>query len=251
MIKAVLFDLDDTLLDINLSAFVARYALGKAKILSRIARVPTSLTFSRIARSYMAVCSESRTDGLTNAELYNQSFERLSGIPIEDPVIADAIDYYESECLWDLKGGPVLAREREGARATIERAQSLGLTVALATNPTFSLACDKVRMEWAGVADVDFARISHIENSHRVKPDAAYYEEFVGAIGLEPHECLMVGNDARRDFPRPDIELRTAYVGHGWPKRAIWRGPIGTLGSALPQILEILNTQDEKSEHSH
>ena len=115
----------------------------------------------------------------------------------------------------------------------------------------FTLTCDRVRMEWAKIADLDFALISHIENSHRVKPDAAYYEEFVSAIGLEPHECLMVGNDARRDFPRPDIELRTAYVGHGWPKRAIWRGPIGTLGSALPQILEILNTQDEKSEHSH
>ena len=33
MIKAVLFDLDDTLLDINLAAFVARYALGQARIL--------------------------------------------------------------------------------------------------------------------------------------------------------------------------------------------------------------------------
>lgn len=243
MIKAVLFDLDDTLLDINLSAFVARYALGKARILARIARVPTAVMLAQTSRSFMAVCSSKRNDSKTNLEVYNETFESLTGVPLDDPTIAEAIDYYERECLWDLKGSPVFAREREGARHAIERAQSLGLTVALATHPVFSLACDRVRMEWAGVADVDFARISHIANSSYCKPDARYYQEFISELGLAPQECLMVGNDARRDFPRPDIELKTAYVGHAWPKRAIWRGPIGALGDCLPELVASLDAQ--------
>lgn len=32
MIKAVLFDLDNTLIDINLAAFMARYMAGQARI---------------------------------------------------------------------------------------------------------------------------------------------------------------------------------------------------------------------------
>ena len=39
MIKAVLFDLDNTLIDINLAAFMARYMAGQARILSRVLRV--------------------------------------------------------------------------------------------------------------------------------------------------------------------------------------------------------------------
>ncbi|MBP3883972.1 MAG: HAD family hydrolase [Olsenella sp.] len=244
MIKAVLFDIDDTLLDINLSAFVARYTLGKARILSRISRRPTALTLSHIAKSYLAVTSSNRKDSKTNLEVFNETFLARTGIPLDDPAVADALDYYERECLWDLKGGPVYAREREGARATIEKAQSLGLTVALATNPMFTLTCDRVRMEWAKIADLDFALISHIGNSCRCKPDARYYQEFVSQLGLTPQECLMVGNDARRDFPRPDIALKTAYVGHAWPKRAIWRGPIGALGDSLPDLVSVLNAQE-------
>ncbi|SEH66588.1 MULTISPECIES: HAD family hydrolase [Atopobiaceae] len=244
MIRAILFDLDDTLLDINLTAFITRYVTQKARIVGRITRTPSALVMAHMAKGYLDVSDPKREDGMTNLELFNSSYLRRTGVPLDDPIIADVLDYYEKNCLWGMKGSMVQARPREGARRTIERAQELGLTVALATNPTFTLDCDRVRMEWAEVADIGFARISHIANSTRSKPDARYYQEFISKLGFTPQECLMVGNDARRDFPRPDIALRTAYVGHAWPRRAIWRGSIGALGDALPQVISLLDASE-------
>jgi hypothetical protein len=53
----------------------------------------------------------------------------------------------------------------------------------------------------------------------------------------------MVGNDAKRDFPRPDIGLRTLYVGHAWPKRALWRGRSERLALDLSTIIDLANEQ--------
>ena len=241
MIKAVLFDLDDTLLDINLTAFVCRYLACKADVLSRISGLPRPVVLARLAQAYLAVGRQDREDHLTNETVLNDRFRELTGIPMDDPAIADALDYFDANCVDGMRGGIVTAVPRRGAREAIEVAQSLGLTVALATQPTFSLAVDEARMRWAEVDDVDFALVSHIANSTRTKPSAAYYQEFTAALGLAPSECLMVGNDATRDFPRPDIGLRTAYVGHGWPVRAVFRGPISELGGCLPQLVELLD----------
>ena len=121
----------------------------------------------------------------------------------------------------------------------------MGLTVALATNPTLTMDVDRVRMRWAGVDDIDFALVSHIANSTRTKPCARYYQEFAAQLGLAPQECLMVGNDAARDFPRPDIGMSTAYVGHGWPRKAVFRGPIEALGARLPEIVDLLDSRQD------
>ena len=83
----------------------------------------------------------------------------------------------------------------------------------------------------------DFALISCAENSTRSKPWAGYYEEFCGKLGVAPDECLMVGNDARRDFAHPECGLRTIYVGHARPKRAIWSGHMSDLTPALPRLI--------------
>lgn len=245
VIRAVLFDLDDTLLDINLTAFVARWASGKARILAKVSGIPYPIVMERLARSYMRVNDQTRDDQLTNEQLLNETFFSLTSIPLDDPAIADAIGFYECECLEPLKGGIVMAAPQRGARQTVEKALSMGLTVALATNPTLTMDVDRVRMRWAGVDDIDFALVSHIANSTRTKPCARYYQEFAAQLGLAPQECLMVGNDAARDFPRPDIGMSTAYVGHGWPRKAVFRGPIEALGARLPEIVDLLNSRQD------
>lgn len=241
MIKAVLFDMDDTLLDINLTAFLTTYVADVSRILSAISDKPTASFGLPFAKSYLAMGNKDRADGLTNAEVFLQEFERLSGFPISDPVILDAIECYERDVLPKRSGGIVNAHPMEGGLEAIEQALNMDLKVALATNPSFSRRCIGVRMGWAGITGVPFERVSCMENATRLKPKARYYEEFISAIGLTPEECLMVGNDAKRDFARPDIGLRTAYVGHARPKRAVWSGRMSELAEALPQIIDELN----------
>lgn len=165
-------------------------------------------------------------------------------MPLDEPAILDALRFYERELLPRRAGGFVQARPMPGGLAAIERVGELGLRCALATNPSFSEACIRVRMGWADLDGVPFGRVSHMGNSTRLKPSARYYEEFVGALGLAPDECLMVGNDARRDFPRPDIGMRTIYVGHARPRRAIWSGRMSELAGALPAIVDCCNVED-------
>ena len=52
----------------------------------------------------------------------------------------------------------------------------------------------------------------------------------------------MVGNDAVRDLPRADCGLRTAYVGHARPKRAVWRGSMAELARELPDLIARLDS---------
>ncbi len=241
MIKAVLFDMDDTLLDINLSAFMMRYTADVSRMLAYICDKRTASVTAACAAGYLAMDSSKRTDGLTNAELFCREMERRCGVALADPAILDAIDCYETDVLPSRKDGLVRARPMPGGVAAIEAACDLGLTVALATNPCLSERCNHVRMQWAGIDDAPFARVSHLANSTRLKPSSRYYEEFVSSLGLAPHECLMVGNDAKRDFPRPDIGMPTAYVGHARPSRAVWSGRMSELAGALPVIVDRLN----------
>lgn len=241
MIKAVLFDMDDTLLDIDLGAFIVEYLAGKSRILGRAARRPAIALGLPFAQSYLAVSSSRRTDSLTNEQVFNERFLATSGIPLDDPAIVEAVTFYEREILPHHNTRAIHARPRPGGLAAIGCAEKLGLTVALATNPSFSEACVRCRMGWAGVADYPFARISHMGNSTRLKPNAGYYQEFVSALGLAPEECLMVGNDRSRDFPKPDIGLATLFVGRGPVRSAAWAGDMSALAEALPAIVDYAN----------
>lgn len=242
MIKAILFDLDDTLLSINLGAFMARYTADLSGILARIGRVSPPRAAAALAAGYLAVQDDSRDDNLTNAEVFIDTVKSRIPVDLGDTAVADALDYYDREVLPVKNGSIIHAVPREGAHQAIKQARDMGLIVALATNPAFSEGCLQTRLGWANLTLDEFDLVSHIGNSHRLKPNARYFQEFVAALKLTPEECLMVGNDATRDFPRPDVGLRTAYVGHARPKRAVWRGDTAGFARDLPALIDRLNT---------
>ena len=244
LIRAVLFDLDDTLVRLNLTAFIARYVAGASRLLASAARTnPVALGVPYV-RAFLAIDSQAREDALTNEQLFNQTFLAATGIPLDDPVIADLMAYYEREIVPGFAGGVVDARPVEGAREVVEAVHDAGLVCALATNPTFSLDCDRARMGWAGVDEKDFALVSTYSNSTRCKPSTRYYQEFANTLGVRLEECLMVGNDAVRDIVRDGCGLRTAYVGHAHPRDAVWRGPMARLARELPELVARLNDTD-------
>ena len=241
MIKAVLFDLDDTLVRLNLSAFIARYVAGASRLLASAARVSPLSLGGPYVRAFLAIDAQDREDSLTNEQLFNKVFFERTSIPLDDPVIADLLTYYESEVVPGFSDGIVSARPVPGARAAIEAVHDAGLICALATNPTFSLACDRARMGWAGVSEGDFALVSTFSNSTRCKPSTRYYQELANQLGVRLDECLMVGNDAVRDIVRDGCGLRTAYVGHGRPNGAVWRGPMERLARELSALVASLD----------
>lgn len=97
MIKAILFDLDDTLLDIRLEYFLFRYISGQAHIFSDISGKSYPAAFGSLVNAYLTINNQKRTDGLTNRELFNATLGKSLEITPEDPMVMDALHCYDTE----------------------------------------------------------------------------------------------------------------------------------------------------------
>jgi FMN phosphatase YigB (HAD superfamily) len=51
------------------------------------------------------------------------------------------------------------------------------------------------------------------ETMHASKPHAAYYNEIAKMIGVDPQDCLMVGNEVKNDIlPARKARMKTFWV---------------------------------------
>ena len=114
-LKAVVFDMDDTLLSINLSAFIGVFALDEANLLAQVARKPIVSLFSPLGSAMLALNNGDRAQGdtRTNRQFFADEIERRCGIPILEPAIADMLDFYEREVLPKKNDRTISARPRE------------------------------------------------------------------------------------------------------------------------------------------
>ena len=227
VLKAVVFDMDETLLSINLNAFILRYFKDVSSMLADIGRRSRGGTMARLGTILVDLNANRRTE-----------VERRCGICLSDPIIYEAFSYYEREVLPYKNDDVINAHAMPGAHAALQAVQDAGLRCALFTNPSFPQGAIECRMGWGGLADAPFELVTHMGNATRCKPDATYYLEQLQVMGLEPHEVLMVGNDPKRDFPSPACGIQTAFVGQGKPSRATWRGTMEDFARDFNAVVE-------------
>lgn len=239
-LKAVVFDMDDTLLSLNLSAFVAMYGMDVANLLAQAARKKPLSMFAAYAASMMELNSGERkpSDTRTNFEFFANDFEQRCGIPLAEPAILNMLEFYERDILPRKNGRAIAARPRTGAQEAVEKVLGRGLRIALLTNPCFSQACVECRMGWGNMLHMPFELITTWSNTTRCKPAAQYYRESLDKLGLSPAEVLMVGNDPKRDLPARELGLKTAYVGLGTPNNALWCGSMEDFANNFSEIEE-------------
>jgi len=193
-IKAVLFDLDGTLLPMDQDVFVKAYFGGLARALAPRGYEPTSL----INAIWLGTGAMVKNDGKeTNEEAFWRAFSTVFGEKVrEDEPYFDA--FYRSPDGFDKVRDSLGYRSEAGE--VVRLVKSLGLRPILATNPIFPSIATEKRISWAGLSTDDFELFTTYENSHFCKPNLAYYEEILEKTGLTAEECLMVGNDVGEDM---------------------------------------------------
>jgi len=200
MIRAVLFDLDGTLLPMDLTVFIKAYLKHLAAYLAPHGFEPELLIRAVWDGTFAMIGNDGRD---TNEAVFWQKFTEVYGRDVTDslPLFEE---FYKTEFA---RAKSVCGFDAESAR-TVSLCKELGATVALATNPILPRVATHRRIEWAGLPPQDFTLITTYENSRFSKPSHAYYRAIAKSLGVSPEECLMVGNDVDDDMPAREIGMQ-------------------------------------------
>ena len=191
-IKAVLFDLDGTLLPMDLDVFIKGYFSNLTKGMAS-----RGFDAKRFSKALLAgVDAMMRNDGEdTNENLFWGTFEAVYGEEARsrEPLFNE---FYNNE----FQNLSSLCGVIEDAAWAVRTIRDMGYRVVLATNPVFPPIATESRMKWAGLEPSDFELYTTYANSSYTKPNPKYYLEIADKLGISPSECLMVGNDTTDDM---------------------------------------------------
>ena len=199
-IKAILFDLDGTLLPMDQNTFIKAYFGGLCKRLSPYGYAPEKLVDAIWKGSAAMVMN---TGERRNEELFWDAFAACLGEGIRD-YKGELDAFYRDEFPTVVLSCGYDARAKEVVSLVRQR----GLRAILATNPLFPGVATECRMQRAGLAPSDFEWYTTYENSSYCKPNLAYYREILDTVGLSPEECVMVGNDVEEDMIAQELGMR-------------------------------------------
>jgi HAD superfamily hydrolase (TIGR01549 family) len=192
--KAILFDLDDTLLGNSMDTFIPAYFQALTRWAAHL--IPPEQLIPVLMRATEAMVANDGA-GPTNEEAFAAVFYPALGYD-QDKLKPVFDQFYEQE----FPKLQSLTQRRPLARPLVEWAFERGLQVVIATNPLFPRLPIEQRLEWAGVpaTEFDYDLVTCYENMHATKSHPAYYREILTRLDREPDECLMVGDDPERDI---------------------------------------------------
>lgn len=199
-IKAILFDLDGTLLDMDPEGFGREYKIGLAMAAAKRGYDPKRMGGAILAGLIAMI---KNAGDMTNEEVFFKVLVDEYGESVMDDV-----DMFEEFYRTDFQKIQSVCGLKPRAKEIIEHVKSRGLRRVLATNPLFPAIATESRIRWAGLDKNDFELVTTFENSHRSKPSPDYYREVLDKIGLLPEECVMVGNDVGEDMVARTLGLR-------------------------------------------
>lgn len=234
-IKAVLFDLDGTLLPMDQDVFVKTYFKGLAKKLAPRGYEPESL----IKAVWGGTGAMIKNDGSkTNEQAFWDFFSKIYG-----QKALDDMPYFEEFYKTDFQKVKDICGFNAMAAQTVRRLKEKGVKVALATNPIFPAIATESRMNWAGLSPDDFEMYTTYENIGCSKPSLEYFRKVAETIGVEPENCLMVGNDVDDDMVAEKLGMKVFLLTDnlinksGTDISAFPNGDFDALNSYLDQLI--------------
>lgn len=199
-IKAVLFDLDGTLLPMDQDIFVKSYFKGLTTKMAPFGFEPEKLI--------KVIWGGTEAMVKNNGEKTNEKafWDFFAGVYGEEVRKYESTfeEFYRIEFS---KVKNVCGFSSESAEI-VKSLKEKGLKLALATNPIFPKIATESRIGWAGLDKNDFEVITTYENCVYSKPNTKYFLSIAEQLGLKPEECMMVGNDVGDDMTARDIGMQ-------------------------------------------
>lgn len=223
-IDAVFFDLDGTLLKMDMDLFTREYCRSLAKFTCTFGIDPEAF----VSALWKGTGAIARNDGrMSNEALFIQTVKDACGFDINEHQ-EDFNVFYE-------RWFPELqytSPQMPGAAGLIRDLKKAGYRLILATNPIFPKAATMERIRWAGLSPDDFEYITTYENSCYAKPNPDYYRWLAEKSGIDCSRILMVGNDALEDLSAASCGMQVYFCRECLlheDKADLSRIPMGTL----------------------
>lgn len=205
MIRVVLLDLDDTLLDTNMDRFIPVYFEALSHKLNNY--LPAEELINLILEGTKQMI-ESVDSSKTNKVVFDEYF--YPRLKYSSSVVRSVIDSFYDEQFPLLKK---YTRPISIAREFVSELFKWGCKVVIATNPLFPSRAIEHRINWAGLSEFSFALVTTYENSHFCKPNPGYYKEILTKLDIDEKEAIMIGNDQQNDIgPARDAGLHTYWI---------------------------------------
>ena len=192
--RAILFDLDDTLLVNPMGTFVPAYFRALTEYMADELEPGRLINQLLIATRAM---DDDDDPARTNEQVFADAF--FPALGFERSVLEPRFASFYREAFPALRE---LTRPVAGAFEAVRWAFDSGRDVVLATNPVFPRDAIRQRLEWAlpGSDELPFDLITSYEEMHSTKARPDYYLEIAGQLARRPSECVMVGDNWKWDI---------------------------------------------------
>lgn len=227
MLRAVFFDLDNTLIRFGERQFFQGYIPAITRFFADV--MPEDQFVERLLSSTGAVLNNNGQ--ILNVDCFMNAF--CKGYePQRDEFWKRFMRFYETE--YDQFRS--LASAPAGVREMLRQLRERSLEIVIASNPLWPSIAQNKRLAWAGLGDLEFDLITNIENMTYCKPKVEYYREICLRIGQGPEACLMVGNDPVNDMVVGTIGMKTYLVTDSDPADLVMsRTTYGMAPSGIPK----------------
>ncbi|MBQ2863878.1 MAG: HAD family hydrolase [Clostridia bacterium] len=195
MKKAILFDLDATIIQFDQKTFEHEY-------FKRITKRVAALGYNHeqfVAQLNKAIKAMYKNDGSkTNQQVFENTMAEIYTNQDLTTILNVFNDFYNN----NYDGIKEISTPNKQIKQIIDWCKQNFDYVLLTTNPFFPRFAVETRLGWteSGLTLSDFDWVTTYETSHFSKPNPKYFEEVLTKFNLQASDCIMVGNNELEDY---------------------------------------------------
>lgn len=203
-VQAVFFDLDGTLVDVDMHLFVPVYLNRLTEQMKQL--VEPACATRALHRAVAAMFANQDADKTLEAVLFDVLRDELAITPEQYRRCLQEFLHNDLEELRPLVVGHPLSPR------LINAARTRDWQVVLATNPIFPRFVVDARVRWGGLDGDKFHHVTTYETDHFCKPNPDFFRDNLNLLQLEAERCLMVGNDTLHDLSASLVGMQTCLL---------------------------------------